>query len=78
MDGDRVDWGLNPTYWDPVVPVPPEAPVVAPKAGPITQFQGALEAGLELYDAAQEPAALARDIAVKGVFAGLRRLFYRR
>ena len=75
---EEADWGLDPQHWEPVVPVPPEPPSLAPKAGPITQFQGVVEAGIELYDAVQEPAQVARDIAVKGVFAGLRRLFYRR
>lgn len=46
--------------------------------GPITAFEEAVKGGLEAYDAIKEPATVARDIAVKGVFAGLRRLLYRR
>ena len=46
--------------------------------GPITLFEEAVKDGLEAYDAIKEPATAARDIAVKGMFAGLRRLFYRR
>jgi len=51
---------------------PPRGP------GPITAFEEAVKGGLEAYDAIKEPATMARDIAVKGVFAGLRRLLYRR
>ena len=60
---------------------PPTLPPIGPGPcgpGPVTELERAVELGLSVYDASKEPAQAVRDLAVKGVFAGLRRLFYRR
>jgi hypothetical protein len=61
---------------------PPTLPPVGPPGpcgpGPLTEMERVVELGIRVYDATKEPIQLSRDIAVKGVFSGLRRLFYRR
>jgi hypothetical protein len=55
---------------------PPTWPPIGP--GPLTEMERVVELGICVYDASKEPAQAVRDLAVKGVFGGLRRLFYRR
>lgn len=80
-----MDRNVHPVLRYPTLPLPPVGPCGPGPCGPgpfgpgpLTEMERVVEAGLELYDATKEPAQMARDIAVKGVFAGLRRLFYRR
>lgn len=63
---------------EPMKPRPPVGPCGPGPCGPVTELERVVELGISAYDATKEPLELARDFAVKGVFAGLRRLFYRR
>ena len=65
-------------YAPPTWPPGPPGPCGPGPCGPVTELERVVELGISVYDASKEPAQMARDIAVKGVFAGLRRLFYRR
>lgn len=80
-----MDDNLHPVLRYPALPLPPVGPC-GPEPhgpgpygpGPLTEMERAVELGIRVYDASKEPVQAARDIAVKGVFASLRRLFYRR
>mgnify|MGYP001379232112 CR=1 FL=1 len=79
-----MDDNLHPVLRYPApMPLPPVGPVgpcgPGPYGpGPLTEMERVVEIGLSAYDASKEPAQAVRDLAVKGLFSGLRRLFYRR
>ena len=78
---EEADLGLDLNIHPVLRYAPPTIPPIGPGPcgpGPLTEMERAVELGLSVYDATKEPVELARDVAVKGVFAGLRRLFYRR
>lgn len=71
--GER-DYGLELQFHPKVAPVPPTLPPRARKAGPVTQFEYVIDTTRKV----SQPAEWALDITLKGFFALLRKVFYKR